>query len=283
MPTLWCAPRYMRHVGTPDLWRLRKFIAIAREKTDLLANEPERELVRCGILRCGQWGLDMRDSLPSVPEFRENLVVNLRGMVEAGREYAKAARRADRLAPTEHPRRTVIITGRAQDLPFNQRLADYGAPKLILTSPPYPGVYVNYHRWKLRGRLETPFPYWIVKQLDGQGLSYYTMGARTQKGHLTKYFGELKSAFTAIAAVCDKDTVVMQVVGFSDPESQLPEYLDTMNAAGLREVTYGKCATDDDGRLWRDVPGRRWWTHTNGKATAKEVVLFHRVRARTLS
>ena len=41
--------------------------------------------------------------------------------------------------------------------------------KLVLTSPPYPGVHVLYHRWQVQGRRETPAPFWIVTaaSLDG--------------------------------------------------------------------------------------------------------------------
>ncbi len=62
------------------------------------------------------------------------------------------------------------------------------APKLILTSPPYPGVHVLYHRWQVDGRKETPAPFWIANKLDGAGLSHYTMGDRKNPG-LRTYFG----------------------------------------------------------------------------------------------
>jgi len=200
--------------------------------------------------------------------------------VKAARQYAREVRKMDRLVPTDQNQRTAILTGRAQDLAINGRVLNYGAPKLVLTSPPYPGVYVNYHRWKLQGRLETPMPYWIAQQLDGKGIAYYTMSAnaRGRDDDFGKYFTELEASFSAVASLCDDDTTVMQVVGFSEPKIQLPLYLETMGRAGFREVTFVRCANAKDGRLWRDVPGRRWWTHANGKATSKEAVLFHRVR-----
>ena len=52
------------------------------------------------------------------------------------------------------------------------------APKLVLTSPPYPGVHVLYHRWQVDGRKEAPLPFMIANKLDGAGSSYYTMGDR---------------------------------------------------------------------------------------------------------
>lgn len=273
----WVDGGYLRNVDGPDLWRLRKFIALARSQSDVMATQPERDFVRCALLRTAQWALDMRESLPAVPEFRDGFSSNIRGMINAARDYSRSARRIDRRIETKHSRRTVIINGRAQDLPRNSRVIEYGAPTLVLTSPPYPGVYVNYHRWKLYGRRETPVPYWIAQQLDGKGLAYYTMSARVQK-HLSSYFAELQAAFVAIASLCDRNTTIAQVVGFSEPQTQVARYLETMKAAGFREVVFGRCATADDGRLWRDVPGRRWWTKGRAEATAREVVLFHRVR-----
>jgi hypothetical protein len=274
----WVSDGYLRNVDGPALWRLRKFISLARSAADTLTTEAAREFVRCAILRTAQWALDMREALPSVPDFRDALHGNLLGMVDAARSYSRATRLADRQVELLHSRRTMIVTGRAQDLPLNRRVGYYGAPQLVLTSPPYPGVYVNYHRWKVQGRRETPVPYWIAKQLDGKGLSYYTMSARAQK-HLANYFGELKAAFSAISSLCDRNTIIAQVVGFSDRETQLNRYLETMKIAGLEEIVFDECATADDGRLWRDVPGRRWWTKRgDAEATAREVVLFHRTR-----
>jgi len=273
----WIAAGYLRNVEGSDLWRLRKFIAIARAEIDRLSTRPQCDLARCALLRTSQWALDMRARLPSIPEFRGALLANIQGMEGAARAYARSARKQDRLSPSEYPRRTVVIDASAQELPDHAGLIGYRAPSLVMTSPPYPGVYVNYHRWKLRSRSETPIPYWIANQLDGHGLAHYTMKSRVRKnGDLSGYFKALLDAFTAIASLCDGTTLVAQVVGFSNPRAQLPLYLDTMRVAGFEESVIAGCATEDDGRLWRSVPGRRWWTRSNGKETAREVVLFHR-------
>jgi hypothetical protein len=271
---------YLRNIDGPELWRLRRWIALANQEVDLLEARPERQLARCALLRTAQWALDMRDELPSIGRFRDSFCDSLVAMVGAARTYSRAVGRIDRLVETPHRRRTLVITGNAVDLSRNPRIKQYSAPRLVLTSPPYPGVYVNYHRWKVHGRKETPAPYWIARQLDGKGLAYYTMHARAQKS-LDSYFAQLRSAFEAVAAVCDENTTVVQVVGFSDPAAQFGRYLDAIRAAGFREVIDRKCATADDGRLWRDIPGRRWWTKANGDTTGEEVVLFHRLRRRS--
>ena len=156
------------------------------------------------------------------------------------------------------------------------------AARLVLTSPPYPGVYVNYHRWKLRGRREIRAPYWIANRLDGHGIARYTMHARATDS-LDTYFQLLLAAFQDVARYCDGHTTVVQAVGFNNPENQLDRYLETMHNAGFTETPCPELTTAMDGRLWREVPHRRWWTKTSTTSTvtagtAREVVLIHRLR-----
>ena len=104
-------------------------------------------------------------------------------------------------------------------------------PRLVVTSPPYPGVHVLYHRWQLHGGKETPAPFWIANRLDGDGAAYYTMGDRGSHA-AGKYFEELQAALRSVAAVCDSETTVVQVVAFSDPVWQLPRYLSVADDVG---------------------------------------------------
>ena len=150
-------------------------------------------------------------------------------------------------------------------------------PKLLLTSPPYPGIHVLYHRWQVDGRKEAPAPFWIAGKLDGAGLSYYTMGDRKNPG-LTSYFENLEASFRSIAAMAGPDTTIVQMIAFSEAEWQLPRYLEVMQECGLEEdISWGM--VEGDGRLWRDVPNRRWHAQQRSKSPgAKEVVLVHNLR-----
>ena len=127
-------------------------------------------------------------------------------------------------------------------------------PKLILTSPPYPGVHVVYHRWQILGRRETPAPYWIAHLRDGHGEAYYTMGGRSAKG-IGNYFESISRVFTTIKQVVSRDTQVVQLVAFSDANAQLPLYLDAMAKAGFEE-TYSDLL---GGGQVRSVPNRKWY------------------------
>jgi hypothetical protein len=149
-----------------------------------------------------------------------------------------------------------------------------GAPNLILTSPPYPGVHVLYHRWQIGGRRETGLPYLIANSRDGQGPSFYGFASRT---NLDGYFANAERAFSSIHKVAAPGANLVQLVGFSDPENQLPKYLAALARAGFVEDPQGLASPTGDGRLWREVPNRRWYIRT-GQRTAfgKEVILFHK-------
>ncbi len=235
-----------------------------------------RDLARLSILRTAQWALDMRSVLPSVAEFRDQLAQNSAAMADIAEVFASQVARADQLAPTGHPRSTVLTQG-LPGLADHPQMQKRPKPKLILTSPPYPRVYVLYHRWKLQGRKETPAPFWVADCLDGNGQAHYTLSARSRQS-LDTYFARLELAYADIARLADLDTWIVQMVGFNDVAMQLPRYLSVMQSVGLEEVRFDELATASDGRLWRTVPSRRWWVTSVARSdtaphTASEVVL----------
>jgi len=73
-------------------------------------------------------------------------------------------------------REIVVINRSAAGLEDDDSLSGRPAPTLVLTSPPYPGIHVLYHRFQVDGRKEAPLPFLIANKLDGAGSSYYTMG-----------------------------------------------------------------------------------------------------------
>jgi hypothetical protein len=84
---------------------------------------------------------------------------------------------------------------------------------------------------------------------------------------------------TSVAAIADWHTAVVQMVAFSDPTWQLPRYLETMEEAGLQEMFLPALKGERNGRLWRSVPGRRWYSDQRGETPgSQEVVLLHKRR-----
>ena len=82
---------------------------------------------------------------------------------------------------------------------------------------------------------------------------------------------------SSVAAIADRRTVIVQMIAFSERRWQLPRYLKTLEDAGLQEMFLPLLRGTRDGRLWRSVPGRRWYSDQRGETPAsQEVVLIHR-------
>lgn len=263
---------YLRHLYGTRTWRLRKAIAQALAYAEALQNERAEKFARCAILRTAQWAMDGRKVLPSFVSFRDRLYEQVHEMLEGAAALTRAA--------MEHKGTSAICLHRPTcGLEEESVFKDGRRPRLVITSPPYPGVHVLYHRWQIHGGKETPAPFWIANRLDGDGEAYYTMGTRRTHA-LSKYFAQLRAALDSVAAICDQETTVVQVVAFSNPEWQLPRYLSVADDAGFVEhfLARGKSATRGR-RLWRSVPNRKWYASQKGETGgSQEVVLFHRLR-----
>ena len=69
------------------------------------------------------------------------------------------------------------------------------------------------------------------------------------------------------------------MIAFSDKSWQLPLYLDTLESAGFTEYKINELNKFNDGRIWRDVPNRKWHANLKGKtSSSKEVVLLHKLK-----
>ncbi|MEL7112065.1 MAG: DNA methyltransferase [Pseudomonadota bacterium] len=264
---------YYRNLEGPSFWRLRKAIEQALSSVERLSRKKAQVLARCVVLRTSQWALDSRKTRPSVNEFKAQLEKQAGLMLAAAIQFTD---QVNSLGLTTPPK-AISLNRTTAGAESESTVKDICPPKLIVTSPPYPGIHVLYHRWQVDGRREAPAPFWIAGKLDGAGSSYYTMGDRKNPG-LQTYFDNLKDTFTSVAAMAGTETTIVQMVAFSEVDWQLPKYLNVMEDCGLSEVLpWNDAIDDDDGRLWRDVPSRRW--HANQKSHApgaREVVLMHR-------
>jgi len=273
--TKWIEEGYQRNISDKNTWPIRKTLELALAQTGRLPYECQQNFVRCALLKTGQWALDCRRTIPSAREFRRQFFANLQEMSEGAKEFSTRALEADNRCGTHGLFRPLCLNRSIIGIDSAPKLADVPAPKLILTSPPYPGVHVLYHRWQVQGRKETPAPFWIANCIDGYGASFYTFGHREQPG-LTNYYDQISKAFASLARIADHKTLLVQVVAFSDPTWQFPRYLQIMKQAGFTEVKLFALANSSDGRLWRRVPNRKWYAHQRGTIpSSKEVVLFH--------
>jgi hypothetical protein len=86
------------------------------------------------------------------------------------------------------------------------------------------------------------------------------------------------SAFKSIAKIVTPATTVVHVVAFAEPHWQLPEYMSMMERAGFKEIDAPDPVDSHDGRVWREVPNRKWYASQRGIIHAsREVILFHRL------
>jgi hypothetical protein len=264
---------YYRHMDSRSTWRLRKVIEQSLKSAKRL-DSPKLELfARCVILRTGQWALDGRKRIPCVSGFRQALTEHAVDMIEGARELRDATATARRGQwPVIH-----CLNRSTVGLEQEPLLTKTQKPRLVVSSPPYPGIHVLYHRWQVDGRKETPAPFWIANKLDGSGLSYYTMGDRKVR-ELKSYFDNLREALRSVAAICSSETTFVQVMAFSEPSWQLARYLSVADDVGFQELFLPNLKSVGDGRLWRFVPNRKWHANQKGKTNgSQEVVLFHRL------
>src|SRR5207244_2050233 len=157
--------------------------------------------------RTRQWALDNRKEVPSARQFRSQLCAFAREMLANAMAYSLMRPKDANPEILQRP-----IAG-IETLPGIRKSA-----RLILTSPPYPGVHILYHRWQVQGRREAPAPYWIANILDGNGASYYTFGDRNQD-ELDSYYDQALAAFSSIAQISAASTVFVQMIASSEPSS----------------------------------------------------------------
>jgi hypothetical protein len=276
--TEWIERGYQRNINGKSTWPMRKALELALSEVNELENAHQRMFARCILLRTAQWALDCRERIPGVKQFRHQLVTYAEEMVEGASSYTNAVRNNTMDYVPAPPFLSLCLNRSADGLDEHDIWSYSPAPALVLTSPPYPGVHVLYHRWQVQGRRETPAPFWIADRLDGNGAAFYTFGDRHAQ-ELTGYFEQIRACFSALARVASRDTLVVQMVAFSDPSWQLSRYLRVMEEAGFAEQLFPGFANSGDGRLRRCVPNRKWYADHKGAISAsKEVVLFHRLR-----
>lgn len=210
-----------------------------------------RRLALLAVLRVGQLCFDCRRTPPSPLMLSQMLRVVSQLVLDQMELYAATCRQYRWPGGLRCSLR--IVQSDAEDLAGRLVSARTSPVSLILTSPPYPGVHVLYHRWQVYGRRETPLPYNLLQLNDGAFESHYTFGSRKKADAL--YFDKLTAVFASLRRVATRSTIVAQVVGFADPESHLPRFRDAMQSAGFEEVNNPESPDDVIARI---VPHRRW-------------------------
>jgi hypothetical protein len=267
----WAA--YQRHLPG----RKRKLLEMALDTVVQLANIRQQRFARCTLMKTAQWAMDCRMEIPGAAEFRAAHRADVTSMLEAALSFGRCVGEAFTAQPSASWRYRRLLCRPAAGLDCDGRLPrDWLPPRLVLTSPPYVGVHVLYHRWQVQGRRESPAPYWMADCQDGRGSSHYTFGDRRRDTET--YMTHLRASFESVAALLDERSLVVQLVAFSKPRTQLEPYLEAMRSAGFVETDVCRFAGSFE-RVWRIVPNRKWYARVKGGLPArKEVLLIHRKR-----
>ncbi len=252
-------------------WTIRRIIELTIDELIKLPSTKLQRLVRCALLKTGQWALDSSVNFPSVEKFREKFFEILQQQI-IGLEALRSA-----IADIQVKSKILCLNLPAAELTakhWNKKIE--GKPSLVITSPPYPSVHVLYHRWQVMGRRETSAPYWIASTADGKGESFYTMGSRTTFG-LDNYFQNLKESYSKISKLLEPQALVVQLIAFSEVDTQLPRYLETMQQAGFENCKIQPNGKSSQDGLWRNVPSRKWYaTYKGTTSSSRELLLIHR-------
>lgn len=256
-----------RNMNLPTARGLRKTIAQCIAALDAeLPTHAAKQFARCVLLNVGQWALNGRRRMPTASEFRDRICTTtadmLAGIVELESALANPASRL--IEP-------IIRRNDAEKLDQDELITGAGKVDLVVTSPPYPGIHMLYHRWQVDGRKETDAPYWIAACSDGAGVTFYNFADRRRQAE-NRYFEKAERTFSAVRRVMRPGARVVQMVAFTEPDRQLRRYLSMLGRAGFSEDR-----AKNKQRTWRSVPGRRWHANSKGDLpSSKEVVLVHR-------
>jgi hypothetical protein len=257
--------RRTHNLTLPRARPIKKLLALALRSLPGLPSEAAQDFARCAMLNAAQLFLNgqRRHPTPSLTDFRERLRLSVHEMLTGLREFGDS---------TNADVNRTLLNCSAADLAAQQPFASGRRANLVVTSPPYPGIHMLYHRWQVDGRRETPAPYWMAGCQDGRGNAFYNFADRSATAEDT-YFAESLKTLTAIRSVMDDGAIMVQLVAFADPTRQLRRYLNNMHLAAFKEVRLG----DSRRRLWRNVPSRRWHANSKGRLNgSREVVLVHR-------
>ncbi len=256
-----------RNLDVPRARAIKKIIALALESLTFFEHQRSQEFARCVLLNVSQWALNGRRSNVSLSEFRQRIVEVAMQMIDAMADFGFAIKEAESFCSPP-----LIVHDSAAEI-GTYDFSKSGKIDLVITSPPYPGIHVLYHRWQVDGRKETPAPYWIANCLDGAGSKFYNFGSRDQHLH-DEYFKTSLETLLAIRKVMKRGAMFVQMIAFSNPKKQFQRYLENMAIAGFEEA---EIAETQLRRIWRPVPGRAWHAELNGQTSgAREVVLIHR-------
>lgn len=259
----------LKNMNLPQARFIKKLTALALQTVVDLPDAKVRSVARCALLSAGQWALHGRRHGIDSDSFRERVQLTMHSMIAGLAEYAQSL-------PNEHTTRSHLSRRAAEEAHLSPAFSSGRRASLVVTSPPYPGIHILYHRWQVAGRRETPAPYWITATRDGRGNAYYNLGDR-RSHNSDDYFERLVTSFAAVRNAMLTGANLVQIVAFAKPGRDLPRYLSAMEECGFEDTSPIALENSKGARVWRSVPRRAWHATMKGAIEAsREVLLIHR-------
>jgi hypothetical protein len=256
-------------------WWLRRTVLRIRNRIERLTDGYVRDFLRCGLLRTAQWALDGRQLLPGSNDFAVQFGEDVLAMCADMKVFREALKSVGIRTRSECLSRRRLLLLDSADLDSRRCLPVSWDPiRLVLTSPPYPGIHVLYNRWQVGGRRETRAPFLIMNEPDGYYASHLTFGDRRQPDG---YFDRLAKVYRAVERLLSRKALVVQLVSFANSRRDVPRYLRTMHGAGFIECRPHDLGLKRQRRLRRVIPNRKWYVRCSSDAPkSNEVLLVHR-------
>lgn len=132
---------YQRNL--PDV--TRDFFTAALGWTDLLPTRKQQNFVRLVLVSVGQWALDCKKDIPTWHELRKQFCDQIKTALDGHYQYLSKAAAITKMPRSRLTRMRRIINRSSEDSDEDGTVPQHWLPaKLVVTSPPYPGVIYYY-------------------------------------------------------------------------------------------------------------------------------------------
>ncbi len=226
-------------------------------------NKKEHDFLRLLLLRCLHSTLHDKRPIHEFTVFKSKIRSNSLDMLEGMKSFDPYL---------YNSRNKVNIYNKCASKTHKTKELKNKKVKLIVTSPPYPGINITYSRWHIHGRRNTTLPYLILGLPMPKHKSIFNFQSPRNKTY-DIYFDTLERTFSSIRKISSKKTIVLQLLAFNSEKGLFKKYLQTMEKCGFKEMKMKA-----SGRVWRKVPNRSWQaTFVKGDISASnEVLLMHK-------
>ena len=123
-------------------WNLRKLLSQALATCDVFDTQEAINFARCTLLRTSQWALDCKRYVPNKEDFLRQHAEHAAKMLSGAEEFSKRVRTSHKTASIKD--QMILCTCSAAEMGTKALPLKFRKPKLLITSPPYPGVHMLY-------------------------------------------------------------------------------------------------------------------------------------------